>query len=108
MSVVDIDRAASGPRLKDRMRPEDLSTEGVTNLVSALLRAASEELAEAVAYVYKNPSEDNLYHLRIARRFFRTEWFTVLSLGMVDGETVIRRIVAQALRRRVPRGEALQ
>jgi hypothetical protein len=94
MSEMDMD---ARPRMKDYLKPEDLSTEGCITLAQTILGEAGKALMHAVRRYNEWPSPENHAHLETCRAFYRSDLFVALSCGVADGETVIRQLTKQAL-----------
>lgn len=96
MSLQNLDERAER-RMIDYLRPEDLNTEGCIMLAQTILGEAAEALIHAVRQYNEWPSAANLAHLKTCRAFYRSDTFTALSCGVIDPETVIRKLTKQAL-----------
>ena len=97
MSELDMDRM---PRMADYMKAEDLNDEGVIALAETILLELAADLKDAARRAAREPSEENLHHLETLRNFYSSDYFTVLSLGAVNGEEAARAIIKKALRGR--------
>lgn len=96
MSVRDLDRH---PRMADYMRPEDMNDDGVLKLAQQILTGAAEDYVHARRNFVAHPnSADAREHYKTRCEFYRSEWFSALSLGVVDGEDVMRRLNREAIR----------
>lgn len=88
------------PRMKDYLKAADLSTEGCLQLAEEVLQEASEEYVRARRAVVTHPNDrDAQEHFRLCQLFYRSDWFAALSGGVVDGETVMRRLNKEAVKR---------
>ena len=97
MSLQNLDERAER-RMIDYLKPEDLDTEGCINLAQTILSEASEALMHAVRRYNEWPSPENLAHLETCRAFYRSDLFTALSCGVIDGDTAAKKIIKDALR----------
>ena len=95
VSLADMDKPR---RMANYMRPDDLSDEGCINLAREILAGAAQSLAHAARQLAERPSEQNYDCMAVARRFYDSDWFRILSCGVVDGETAAKKIVENALR----------
>ena len=96
MSVRDLDRP---PRMADYMRPEEMNDEGVLKLAQQILTGAAEDYVHARRNVVAHPNNaDAQEHYKTCIAFYRSEWFAALSLGIVDGEDVMRWLNREAIR----------
>ncbi|MBR7187801.1 MAG: hypothetical protein IKD53_04535 [Clostridia bacterium] len=94
MSLMDLDRC---PRMKGRVRPEDLNTEACLKLAAEILSGAAEDYISTVRALRENPANrESAEHLRQLRTFYRSDYFTVLSAGTADGEAVMQYLNKQA------------
>ena len=91
------EEAATAPSLKDVMKAEDLDTEACVHLAETILYDAAVELTDAARAYVDNPTQLNRDRLENAKRLYRSDWFKVLSCGVIDGETAIRQIISAAL-----------
>lgn len=92
-----LDTVAGQRRMNDYLKPEDLNTEACLELASVILSEAGAEYIHAVRAVRANPTnKDAAAHLRACKTFYRSDYFTALSMGAVDGETVMQKLAAQA------------
>ena len=94
------------PRMKDYLKPEDLNTDGCVDLAAAVLREQAQDLTSAARRYNTYPSKENYEHLKQCRDFYKSDMFVALSCGMADGEQVMKKIIKDALRGRVPEGRA--
>lgn len=85
-------------RMQDYMQASDLNDDGVVNLASAILREQALELERATRRAAAHPSRDNLAHRDAVLSFYSSEWFSVLTLGVIDGKEAATRIMKSALR----------
>lgn len=93
------DECFNHPRMKTYMKPEDLNTEGCLTLAETILEEAAQEYLHARrAYITHPNDKDAREHLRTCELFYRSDWFAALS-GVVDGETVMRRLNKEAVKR---------
>jgi hypothetical protein len=87
------------PRMKTYMKAADLNTEGCLKLAEAVLQGASEDYLHARRAVVAHPnSKDAQEHFKTCQAFYRSDWFAALSGGVIDGETVMRRLNKEAVR----------
>lgn len=87
------------PRMKTYMKPEDLNTEGCLTLAEAVLQGAAEDYIHARRAAVAHPNDrDAQEHFKTCHAFYRSDWFAALSGGVVDGETVMRRLNKEAVR----------
>ena len=97
MSLRDLDNAQ---RLRDRLKPEDLNTEGCIALAEEVLSEASAALSHAAKRYADWPSKKNRQHLNDCKAFFTSDLFAAFSCGVADGEDAMKRIIKEALRGR--------
>ena len=97
MSLVDLDKA---PRMTDTLTPEDLNVEACVNLAATILEESGIELTRAVRRYAEWLSKESKDHLDTCKAFYRSDLFTALCGGVVDGETAMNRIAREALRGR--------
>ena len=96
MSIEDIDYAA-GVRMAEYLKPEALNTDACLELASVILAEAGAEYIHAVRAVRANQTnKDAAAHLRARKAFYRSDYFTALSMGAVDGEAVMQKLAARA------------
>ena len=96
MSVEDIDYAA-GVRMAEYLKPEDLNTDACVELAGVILSEAGAEYIHAVRAVRTNPTnKDAAAHLRACKAFYRSNYFTALSMGAADGEAVMQKLAVRA------------
>ena len=95
MTYADI---PSMSRMKDTMKPEDLDTQGCVALAETILSEASRELFDATREYVLKPSVVSLERLKSAQRFFKSDWFGVLSCGVANGEEAMNAIMEKARR----------
>lgn len=87
------------PRMKTYMKAADLNTEGCLKLAEEVLQGASEDYVHARrAYITHPRDKDAREHLRTCELFYKSDWFTALSGGVIDGETVMRQLNRDAVR----------
>jgi hypothetical protein len=87
------------PRMKTYMKAADMNTEGCLKLAEAVLQGAAEDYIHARRAVIAHPnSKDAQEHFKICQAFYRSDWFAALSGGVIDGETVMRRLNKEAVR----------
>lgn len=92
-----LDTAAGRRRMADYMKPEDLNTDACMELASVILSEAGAEYIHAVRAVRANPTnKDAADHLRACKAFYRSDYFTALSMGAVDGEAVMLKLAEKA------------
>ena len=85
--------------MRDYLTAADLSTEGVLNLAETILEEAAQEYLHARRAVVAHPnSKDALEHFKTCQAFYRSDWFAALSGGVIDAETVMRRLNKEAVR----------
>ena len=94
------------PRLKDTRKASKLSTSACVDLAEEILRGMAEDLATAVRHYNASPTPENRRHLEAIKALYRSDYFAALSCGIVDGNTAIREIIRNTLRRRRTRSEA--
>ena len=92
-----LDTVAGRRRMADYLKPEDLNTEGCIALAQTILSEAGEALIHAVQHYNEWPNQENLAHLKTCQAFYRSATYNALSCGVVDGETVIRKLTKRAL-----------
>ena len=97
MTEADLDRF---PRMATYMKAEDLNDEGVIALAETILYELAGDLKAAARRAAHDPSKENLRHLEQLRNFYSSDYFAVLSLGVVNGEEAARYIIKKALRGR--------
>ena len=90
----DIERR---PRMADYLRAEDMDTGACVWLAETVLSDAGESLTNAARRAAEHPTRDNLSRLVSIRRWYESDWFGVLSCGVVDGKTAARKIIRDAL-----------
>lgn len=95
ISLADMDKPR---RMANYMRPGDLNDEGCINLAREILAGAAQSLAHAARQVAEWPSEQNYDCMAVARRFYDSDWFRILSCGVIDGPTAAKTIIKDALR----------
>lgn len=96
MSIKDLDRP---PRIADYMRPEQMNDDGVLTLAKQILTGAAEDYIYVRQNVVAHPNNENAReHYKTMCAFYRSKWFAALSLGIVDGEDVMRRLNREAIR----------
>lgn len=95
MSERDID---SMPRMKDYLKAEDLDTDGCVELARVILKDAANALTEAARTAAGSQNPEHFRYLKMCQNFYRSDLFAALSLGLVDGETVMQQITKRALR----------
>lgn len=87
------------PRMKDCLKPEDLSTEGCLKLAETILAEAAQEYLHARRAVVAHPNDrDAQEHFKTCQAFYRSGWFAALSGGVIDGETVMQRLNKEAVK----------
>ena len=92
-----LDTVAGRRRMADYLKPEDLNTEACLELASVILSEAGAEYIHAVRAVRANPTnKDAAAHLRACKAFYRSDYVAALSMGAVDGETVMQKLAARA------------
>ena len=96
MSVTDIDRAEA-VRMRDCMTADQIDTDGAIALASAILTQAEADLTVCAQQAAAYPSEGNFEHLRSLKAFYRSDMFTILCAGVIDGESAMREIIRRAL-----------
>lgn len=96
MSEMDMD---ARPRMKDYLKPEDLSTEGCVRLASRILTDAAESYIQARRHLDQDPTnKDAIEHYRICREFYNRELFVALSCGAVSPKATVRELDRMARR----------
>jgi hypothetical protein len=99
MSRWNEDEHFNHPRMRDYLTAADLSTEGCLQLAEEVLQEASEEYVRARRAVVAHPNDrDAQEHFKTCQAFYRSDWFAALSGGVMDGETVMRRLNKEAVR----------
>lgn len=87
------------PRMKTYMKAADMNTEGCLKLAEAVLQGAAEDYIHARRAVVAHPnSKDAQGHFKTCQAFYRSDWFVALSGGVIDGETVMRRLNKEAVK----------
>lgn len=87
------------PRMKTYMKAADMNTEGCLQLAETILEEAAQEYLHARrAFVAHPNSKDAQEHFKTCQAFYRSDWFAALSGGVIDGETVMRRLNKEAVR----------
>lgn len=100
MSERDIDAM---PRMKDYLKAEDLNNEGCVRLATEILRGAAEDYMQARRELVKNPMDKMAAeHFRRCQRFYKSDYFDALSMGQIEGETVMKELDRLALGDREP------
>lgn len=94
MSLKDLDTL---PRMHEYRKADDLSTDGVVNLVTEIMDSAAQALRFAVIHAANNPNEGARKHLQDCMRFYTSDLFTAYSMGLADGKTVMRKIIRQTM-----------
>lgn len=90
MSLADLDRA---PRMKDVLKPEDLSTEGCVRLATRILADAAEIYILAKRHLDQDPAnKDAIEHYRLCREFYNRELFVALSMGEISPRAAVREL----------------
>lgn len=85
------------PRMSDRLKADDLSTEGCIALASEILTAASKEYIRARQAYNRKPGNASLRaHWLTCRDFYLSDYYTVLSCGLVDAQAVLDQLDALA------------
>lgn len=91
------------PRMKDYLKAEDLNNEGCVRLATEILRGAAEDYMQARRELVKNPMDKMaMEHFRRCQRFYKSDYFDALSMGQIDGETVMKELDRLALGDREP------
>lgn len=81
----------NGPRMKDYMKPEDLNTDGCIELAAYVLREASEAYLEAARALKRHPdSKDAQAHYNRCRAFYSSDYYKILSCGVISGAEALR------------------
>ena len=92
-----LDTVAGRRRMADYLKPEDLNTDACLELASVILSEAGAEYIHAVRAVRANPTnKDAAAHLRACKAFYRSDYFTALSMGAADGEAVMQKLAEKA------------
>lgn len=87
------------PRMKTYMKAADMNTEGCLELAETILEEAAQEYLHARRAVVAHPnSKDAQEHFKTCQAFYRSDWFAALSGGVIDAETVMRRLNKEAVR----------
>ena len=87
------------PRMKTYMKAADMNTKGCLQLAETILEEAAQEYLHARRAVVAHPnSKDAQEHFKTCQAFYRSDWFAALSGGVIDGETVMRRLNKEAVR----------
>lgn len=87
------------PRMKTYMKAADMNTEGCLQLAETILEEAAQEYLHARRAVVAHPnSKDAQEHFKTCQAFYRSDWFAALSGGVIDAETVMRRLNKEAVR----------
>lgn len=87
------------PRMRTYMKAADMNTEGCLQLAETILEEAAQEYLHARRAVVAHPnSKDAQEHFKTCQAFYRSDWFAALSGGVIDGETVMRRLNKEAVR----------
>lgn len=82
-------------RMADYMRAEDLNLDGCINLASAVLSEASAAYLEAARAVKRHPdSKDAQAHFRRCRAFYSSDYYKILSCGVISGADALRSLDA--------------
>lgn len=90
MSELDMD---ARPRMKDYLKPEDLSTEGCVRRASRILTDASEAYIQARRHLDQEPTnKDAIEHYRICREFYNRELFVALSMGAISPRAAVKEL----------------
>lgn len=85
----------NGPRMKDYMKPEDLNTDGCINLAAFVLHEAAEAYLEAARALKRHPdSKDAQAHFRRCRAFCSSDYYKILSCGIISGADALRSLDA--------------
>ena len=89
----------SHPRMKDYLKAADMNTEGCLQLAETILEEAAQEYLHARRAVVAHPNDEYAReHFKTCQAFYRSDWFAALSCGVMDGETVMRRLNKEAVR----------
>ena len=91
-----LEDAARAPRMKDTMKAEDLDTGACVLLAETILQEAARELTDTTIEFLRNPDALSRDRLEGAKRFYLSDWFGVLSCGVVDGEDAMNQIMTEA------------
>jgi len=90
MSEMDMD---ARPRMKDYLKPEDLSTEGCVRLATRILTDAAEAYILARRHLDQDPANKNaIEHYRLSREFYNRELFAALSLGEMSPRATVKEL----------------
>lgn len=96
MSIEDMDR-------RPRLRPENLNTDACVALAATVLRDAATAYVQARRALRRDPLDpDALAHYRECRRFYQSDYFKALSMGLVEPEVVMASLEDEALNPRKP------
>lgn len=90
MSEMDMD---ARPRMKDYLKPEDLSTEGCVRLATRILTDAAENYIQARRHLDQDPAnKDAIEHYRLSREFYNREFFVALSMGAMSPRATVKEL----------------
>ena len=97
VSVELLDSVAHRRRMMDYLKPEDLNTDACVELAGAILAEAGAEYIHAVRAVRATPTnKDAAAHLKACKAFYRSDYFTALSMGALDGDAVMQKLAESA------------
>lgn len=89
------------PRLRTYCRAEDLSEDGCVALASEILRDAARAYIRTRRALERCPQDHDLRHdLANLRRWYYSDYYAVLSCGLLDPATTIHDLDAIATRRK--------
>lgn len=84
-------------RMKDYLTADQLNTDGYIALAAEVLKEAARAYVCAAREYHRDP-EDGIAkgNYDLCRRFYRSEYFTALSAGLLDGEQVMAQLEIEA------------
>lgn len=90
-------------RMRDYLRAEDLNDDGCITLAAEILRDAARAYIRAYrAWALHTEDRTLLADLRYMRKWYRSEYFGILSCGLLEPDTVLRDLEKIAKKRRPP------
>lgn len=84
------------PRMKDTLRPEDLNTDACANLAGEIMKGLANDYIMALRKYRHHPTKENQQALQRVRKIYLSDWFGVLSCGLVDGQAVMAELNRRA------------
>lgn len=82
-------------RMADYLKPDDLNLDSCINLASAVLHEAAEAYLEAARALKRYPdSKDARSHYERCRAFYSSDYYKILSCGVVSGADALRSLDA--------------